>query len=227
MSGSPPSRFLSLMRATLGQGQVESLPNISCKGTETFAPASRARCHRASTSSVWTASAPTVPLTDSGESTPSSGNSSAIITVESPKRSSICINRPPGTGMRPRSSAPNARWYHAEAAPAPRTTRCGVIVCFGSVAGFVSVIACSSLRPGWPTGPYLGVRWGVAVVVDQGTGVAIGEAVGAEVVREAELDAADLLKTRQLLGGELHLQRPQVVLELVAPAGTQDRDDDT
>jgi hypothetical protein len=47
----------------------------------------------------------------------------------------------------------------------------------------------------------------------------MGEAVGAEVVRESELDAADLLKAVQLRGGELQLQRAQVVLELLAPAG--------
>jgi len=62
------------------------------------------------------------------------------------------MNLPPGTGMRPRSSASSARWYHSDAATASRTTMCGVIVCLGRLAGFISVIACSSLGPVPSTG---------------------------------------------------------------------------
>jgi hypothetical protein len=66
----------------------------------------------------------------------------------------------------------------------------------------------------------------VAVVVDQRAGIAVGQATGVEVVREPELDAADLFQPCQLLGGKVQLQRAQVVLKLLKPAGTQDRHDD-
>src|SRR6266545_5730700 len=60
-----------------------------------------------------------------------SGNSSASITLESPKRSSIWMNLPPGTGILGPTCAPNACRYHSAARAAPRTTRCGVMVWVG------------------------------------------------------------------------------------------------
>src|SRR5215207_6505052 len=58
---------------------------------------------------------------------PISGNSSAIITAESPNQSSIDMILPLGRLTRVRSSAPNARVYHSAARSASWTTMCGVI----------------------------------------------------------------------------------------------------
>ena len=65
-------------------------------------------------------------------STPISGNSSASMTVVSPKASSTYISLPPGSGMRLRSCAPSASTYQAAARPASLTTRWGEMAVTGS-----------------------------------------------------------------------------------------------
>jgi hypothetical protein len=77
-----------------------------------------------------------------------SGNSSASITLESPKRTSIWMNLPPGTGILLPTWAPNACWYQSAACAAPPTTRCGVIVrAMGELARSVSWFIGSSAQP--------------------------------------------------------------------------------
>src|SRR5205085_9190935 len=87
------------------------------------APAARGR----PTSSVERWRTVAVPPIESGESTPSSGNSSARTTSASPKSSSTWSSLPPGTSILSSSSAPSASRYHCDARAASRTTRCGVI----------------------------------------------------------------------------------------------------
>src|SRR5829696_6480015 len=129
-----------------------------------------ARCHTLSTSRVKMCSTTAVPPTVSGERIPKSGNSSATITGESPNQSSTYITLPFGSGNRSRSLAPNARWYHPDAAIASWTTMCGVIVCIPAGIALTSVIDQRAVVAVHETGP------------------------SAEVVREAELDAGELFE---------------------------------
>src|SRR4029453_4980330 len=79
-----------------------------------------------------------VPPRDSGERTPRSGNSSAIMTEESPNCSPISKTFPPAPGMRRRTSAPSARTYQSAASAAPRTTMWAVMV--GTAGSYGGVI---------------------------------------------------------------------------------------
>jgi len=113
----------------IGDLSLPVAPELVRERVQGPAPASSARCQRASTSSLMRWRTTAVPPIVSGESTSGSGNSSASITVESPKCSSMLRSLPSGRGTRLRSSAPSARTYHRAASDAPRTTMCGVIAC--------------------------------------------------------------------------------------------------
>jgi hypothetical protein len=52
-----------------------------------------------------------------------------------------------------------------------------------------------------------------------------GEVGAEEVVREAEVDASGLLEARAQLFGDLDIDAPEVVFELVDGAAPEDRDD--
>ena len=76
---------------------------------------------------------------------PISGNSSASFSGESPMQSSIDMNRPSGTGIRDRSTAPKTSRYQSAARAAPRTTTWGVSVWKpAGVVGIFSVTMISS-----------------------------------------------------------------------------------
>src|SRR5215207_4569667 len=166
----------------------------------------------------------------------SSGNSSAIITVESPNRSSICMNRPSGSPIRVPAVAPSACRYQSAARAASRTTICGVIVLRGCSCRFACLRSsrrlCRATRRGrapsaraWASGGSRYGTWCPTVVVDELAGVAVGEPIGVEVVREAELDPAGRVQACQLVCRQLQLKGGEVVLELLACACAQDRHD--
>src|SRR5215211_682153 len=182
-----------------------------------------ARCHALSTSRVKMCSTTAVPPTVSGERIPKSGNSSATITGESPNQSSTYITLPFGSRNRSRCLAPKARWYNSDAATASWTTMCGVIVCIQAGTALTSVI-CRPPRPPRPGRLRRCPRQ--PPVVDQPAVVAVHETgTGAEVVREAELDAGELFEPVEFVERELDRERTESVLELAAATGTDYRHD--